>query len=154
MCKGQKSWLLSFLFLPCSLFFLFCKWYTGIRIPVEFILPGKGCRGTAGVWHSKQHTTGGGTGRSGGSQCPGVQAPGGTGVQGKGKASGGWLSSRGPWEFSCKSREHRLDSDTRLGKERIYSRMLVGPPNFRAWRAGKSHPLVLPMERRDLPKMM
>lgn len=59
-------------------------------------LPGKGCKGTAGSWHSKRHTTGGGTERPGGSQCPGPQGPGGTGAQGKGKASGGRLSSRGP----------------------------------------------------------
>ena len=55
--------------------------------------------------------------RPGGSQCPGAQGPGGPGVQDKGKASGGRLSSRGPRELSCKGREHRLESGTRLGKE-------------------------------------
>lgn len=109
--RGHRSWILSSIFLPCyHLPLLFpIQWYTGIQISVEFILPGKGCRGTAGFWYSKRHTTGGGMERPGGSQCPGAQAPGGTGVQGKGKASRGRLSSTGPWEFSCKGRRHRLE---------------------------------------------
>lgn len=83
-----------------------------------------------------------------GSQCPGAQAPGGTGVQGKGKASRGRLSSTGPWEFSCKGREHRLESGTKLGKEWVCSSMGVGPQNFRTWRTVKFHPLNLPMEEK------
>lgn len=84
---------------------------------VESLLPGKGCRGTAGSWHRKRHTTGGGTERPGGSHCPGGQGPGSTGVQGKGKASGGQLSNRGPWEFSCKDRVQVEKSGTRQRKE-------------------------------------
>lgn len=70
------------------------------------------------------------------------------GVQDKGKASRGRLSSSGPWEFSCKGRGHRLESGTRLGKEGACSRMGVEPPNFRTWRAVKSYPLVLHMEEK------
>lgn len=116
-----------FFYTVCSSSSLPIQWYTGIQKFVEFILPEKGCRGTAGFWHSKRHTTGGGMERPGGSQCPGAQAPGGTGVHGKGKASGGRLSSRGAREFSCKGRGHRLELGTRLGKEWVCSRMRVGP---------------------------
>lgn len=116
------------------------QWHTGIQTLIKFILPGKGCKGTTGFWQSKRHTTGGGMERPGGSQCPGVQA---LGVQGKGKGSGGRLSIRGPWEFSCKGRTH-MESGARLGKKWVYSRMRVGLQNLRAWRAVKSHPLILP----------
>lgn len=85
--------------------------------------------------------------RPGGSQCPGALGPRRTGVQGKGKASGGRLSSGGPWEF-CKGREHRLESGTRLVKEWVCSRIGIGSPKFRAWKAVTPQPLILLMEEK------